>query len=116
MKPEIEEKNENWQCDDVYKLDLANPENEQLIWSRELKNDRSRGSLIDCKKETSRGVWTDSDYWEKKKLRDFWMFDQVFKAEYAELLGMFVPFWHRPKIEPKEKTRRKLAQNMSSGH
>ena len=114
MKPDIKE-NENWRCDDVFKLDSANPENKQMVWSRELKKDNSKGSLVNCKNETSKGVWTDSDYWENKKLRDLWMFDQVFKADKAELLGMFEPFWKRPKVEPIERTRRKLAQMLSDG-
>ena len=66
MKPEIEDEYEDWRCDDVCKLDSTNPENKQLIWSRELKKDRYRESLVDCKNETSKGVWTDSDYWENK--------------------------------------------------
>jgi hypothetical protein len=52
----------------------------------------------------------------KEKTEDIWMLDQVLKAEKVELLGMLCPFWKRPKIEPIEKTRRKLAQMLSSGH
>jgi hypothetical protein len=97
MKLEIKDKYEHWQCDEVYKLDSTNPENRVLIWSRELKKDRYRDSLVNCKNETSKGVWTDFDYWEKKKWRDFWILDQIFNVGKAELLGMFIPFWKRPK-------------------
>lgn len=97
MEPEMKDKDEDWQCDEVYKLDSANPENKQLIWSRELKKDHCSENLVDCKNETMKGVWTDSDYWERKKRRDIWILDQIFKAEKAELLGMFVPFWKRAK-------------------
>jgi hypothetical protein len=110
MKPEIEEKYDEWQCIDVYKIDSSNPDNKALIWRRELKNDSPKMFLIECKNEILKEVWPDSDYWEKKRLRDFRILDQLFKAEKAELLGLFVPFWKHPKIESIEESRRKLAR------
>jgi hypothetical protein len=100
----------------IYKSDNSEyDESEHVFFNTVWSRPESCKSPVDCGNESKKGVHSDRDYWDKKKLRDAWLLDKVFQQDKAEALGMFVPFWKRPKIESIVDSRRKLKRLIEGG-